>query len=144
MQKLINPGGQDLEGNRLQCLSKAYPETVALLSKPNAATAHAAFKAYQRETLALTGNLIGTLERSAFMDAARALTAADRRKNSAFDVAFELMAGWHVRGYRLMTPEDRADALKTLGLNYTPEAIRKKCSRLKLPAARKHGRSAIK
>jgi hypothetical protein len=143
-QKLMTPAGPDFKESQLRCLSKAYPDTVALLSKPGAAKTHAAFKAYQRETLKLTGELIGTQAKSAFEEAAKALTTADRRKSSAFDVAFELVAGWHLRGYRLMTPEDRADALKTLGLIYTPEAIRKKCARLKLSSARKRGRPANK
>lgn len=36
-QKLMTPAGPDFKESQLRCLSKAYPDTVALLSKPGAA-----------------------------------------------------------------------------------------------------------
>jgi hypothetical protein len=143
-QKRIAQSEASLKKSQLQCLSKAYPETVALLSKPDGATSQAVFEAYQREVIELTGEPIQQVEVSAFQAAVKAWQNFKRRKNSAFDaVSFELVAGWHLRGYSRMTPEDRAEAVKKLGLgSLTGEAIRKKCQRLRLPATRKAGRPA--
>ena len=116
-QKRTAQSGPSLKESQLRCLARAYPETVALLSEPEPVNSQSAFEAYQRETMALTGVLVDTLQPSAFRKMARVLINADRRKTPAFDaVGFELVAGWHLRGYNKMTPEDRVDALKKLGL----------------------------
>jgi hypothetical protein len=127
--------------SQLKVLSKAYPDTVVFLTNPKVANAEAAFAAYQRETLALTGHLVGALSKTEFKKAARVLRNASRRKNLALNaVEFELVAGWRLRGYDRMTPKGRFDALKQLGLEVsTPEAVRKICERLKLPSVRKRG-----
>lgn len=128
--------------SQLRCLSKAYPLTVAILKKPDTAPAGAAFTAYQRETLALSGTLVGTLDKDAFLKTAKVLTKASRRKNPAINaVAFELVAGWCLRGYDRMNPKQRLEALKHISIigNVTPDAVRKICDRLKLPAVRKRG-----
>ncbi len=129
--------------SQLKVLSKSYPETVAFFANPNPDKAEAAFAAYQRETFALTGHLSGTLNKSEFLKTAKALKNAARRKNPALDaVEFEIVAGWGLRGYDGMTPTQRFEALRKLGLDpVSPEAIRKMCERLKLPSARKRGAS---
>jgi hypothetical protein len=126
--------------SQLKVLAKSYPETVAFFGSPNPANANEAYAAYQRETFALTGTLIGTLNKSEFLKTAKALKNAARRKNSPQnDVEFQLVAGWR-RGYDRMTPQQRYAELKRLGLKPTsPDAVRKICERLKLPSARKPG-----
>ena len=126
---------------QLKVLSKAYPETVAFFAKPDAANASAAFAAYQRETLALTGHLTGSLDKVEFAKAAKVLLNASRRKNPALnDVEFQLVAGWRLRGYDRMTPQQRFDDLKSIGLQPSSAgAVRKICERLELPSQRKPG-----
>lgn len=127
--------------SQLKVLSKSYPETVGFFTKHEQTTVDAMFKAYQRETLALFGTLVGTLDNTEFKKAAKGLLNASRRKNPARDaVGFELVVGWRLRGYDRMTPLERFNALKQLGLGVsTPEAMRKICERLKLPSVRKRG-----
>lgn len=127
--------------SQIKVLSKSYPETIAFFTKPETATIEAIFKAYQCETLALYGTLIGTLGKTEFQKAAKGLLNASRRKNPARDaVSFELVVGWRLRGYDRMTPKTRFEALKQLGFEVsTSEAIRKICERLKLPVVRKRG-----
>ena len=131
----------NLSAIQLKVLSKAYPETVAFLAKPDAGNAAAAFAAYQRETLALTGHLTGSLDKDEFAKAAKVLINASRRKNPALnDVEFQLVAGWRLRGYDRMTPQQRFDDLKNIGLQpASPDAVRKICERLELPSQRKPG-----
>jgi hypothetical protein len=131
----------NLSAIQLKVLSKAYPETVAFLAKPDAGNAAAAFAAYQRETLALTGHLTGSLDKVEFAKAAKVLINASRRKNPALnDVEFQLVAGWRLRGYDRMTPQQRFDDLKNIGLQpSSPDAVRKICERLELPSQRKPG-----
>jgi hypothetical protein len=85
--------------------------------------------------------MVGTLDKVEFKNAARALLNASRRKNPARDaVGFELVVGWRLRGYDRMTPRERFEALRQLGLEVSsPEAVRKICERLKLPTVRKRG-----
>ena len=122
-------------------LSKAFPETIAFLANQKTGNADDVYAAYQRETFALTGNLIGILDPKEFAKTAKALKNAIRRKHAAFNpVEFELVAGWRLRGYDRMTPQQRYDALKSLGLDLvSPDAIRKTCERLKLPSVRERG-----
>ena len=132
---------QDLIKIQLKVLAKSYPETISILANPNPANADAVYAAYQRETFALTGHLEGTLNKSEFLKTSNALKNAARRKNPAIDaVMFQLVAGWRFRGYDQMTPQQRYDALKALGLEpASPESVRKICERLKLPSIRKRG-----
>lgn len=129
--------------SQLRVLSKGYPETIAFFTNQNNTNtdANAVFKAYQRETLALFGTLVGTLGSTEFKKVAKGLLNASRRKNPAWDaVGFELVVGWRLRGYDRMTPQERFCALKQLGFDVsTPEAVRKICERLKLPTVRKRG-----
>ena len=138
-----SPGqsGAELKEMQLKVLSKAYPTTVAYLQKPDKKNAEAAFLAYKQETLAVTGQLIDTLTKSEFEEVAKILRNAARRKNPPInDVEFQLVVGWRLRGYDKMTPDQRFDALKALGLKpSSPESVRKICERLKLPSARKPG-----
>jgi hypothetical protein len=131
----------NLTQSQLKVLSKAYPETVAFLANPNMANTEAAYAAYQRETFALTGQLVGTLNKTEFEKTAKALKNASRRKNEALNsVEFQLVAGWRLRGYDRMTPKQRFDDLKSLELEpASPEAVRKICERLKLPSVCKRG-----
>jgi hypothetical protein len=123
--------------NQLLCLSRPYPRTVELLRQGG--SAEETFQCYQIETLALAAAAMG-LSKSAFQQARKALLDAARRQYSRFDeIGFELVAGWKLR-YQAMTPADRAAALKSLGFgSHSPEAIRKKCERLRLPPARRRG-----
>jgi hypothetical protein len=132
---------QSLTKSQLRVLSKSYPETVALFTNPEKTMGDAVFKAYQRESLALFGTVVGTLDKVEFKNAAKALINASRRKNPVRDaVGFELVVGWRLRGYDRMMPKERFDALKQIGLEVsTPEAVRKICERLKLPPVRKRG-----
>jgi hypothetical protein len=134
----------DLKEMQLKVLSKIYPETIAFLQGPNPANPGEVFTAYQRETLAHTGHLVGTLDvanKSELSKTAKAIKKASRRQYTALNAAdYELVAGWRVRGYDKMTPQQRFEKLK--GLNLAPasvEAIRKTCERLKLPSLRKPG-----
>jgi hypothetical protein len=131
----------NLTAMRLEVLAKAYPDTVAFLKNPNPANAEAVFAAYQRETFVLTGRMDGTLPDSERLKTAKAMINAIRRKNPAInEVEYQLVAGWRLRGYDRMTPQQRYDDLKSLGLQpASPEAIRKICERLKLPSQRKPG-----
>ena len=130
-----------LTQSQLKVLSKSYPETIAFFTKSRTATVDAIFKAYQRETLALFGTTVGTLDKAEFKKTAQVLLNASRRKNPARDaVGFELVVGWRLRNYDRMTPQERFDALKQRGFEVsTPEAVRKICERLKLPSVRKRG-----
>ena len=132
---------QTLIQSQLKVLAKSYPETVAFFTNPKHGNAQEAYAAYQRETFALTGQLEGTLNKTEFVKTAKALKNAARRKNPALDaVEFQLVSGWRLRGYDRMTPQQRYDNLKSLGLApASPEAVRKICERLKLPAVRKPG-----
>ena len=125
-----------LLNSQLEVLAKAYPDTVELLKNPDPSKINEIFAAYQRETLALTGTLIGTsLDKSEFMKTALALMNSARRKNPGINpIMFQLVAGWRHCGYDRMTPEQRFKDLKARGLQpSTPDAVRKMCERLKLP-----------
>jgi hypothetical protein len=133
--------GAELSTSQLKVLSKAYPKTIAYLQSPDKKNLEPAFSAYKQETLAVTGRLVETLSKSEFDSVAAILRNAARRKNPPInDVEFQLVVGWRLRGYDKMTPEQRFEALKELGLKPpSPEAVRKICERLKLPSARKPG-----
>jgi hypothetical protein len=136
--------GLDLREIQLKVLSRIYPETIALFQSPGPADAEAIFAAYQRETLAQTGQLVGTLDverKNELLQVAKTLQKVSRRQYPALNaVEYELVAGWRVRGYEKMTPKQRVESLKRLKLSPTsPDAVRKICERLKLPTVRKPG-----
>lgn len=136
-------GSAALKESQFQVLSKSYPETVKLLKTAKSKDARAVYESYQRESFALTGKMAGalTFTEEQFMATAKAMANKKRRKNRGTDpIDFELVAGWFMQGYSEMTPDQRYAALRNKGLNpASPEAIRKACTRLKLPPKRKPG-----
>ena len=132
-----------LRESQFLVLSKLFPETIRLLKSHDPKNRQAAYEAYQRENFAITGKMDGHLSfnEEQFKATANALVNNNRRKNKGLDpIDVELVTGWFIRNYSGMTPEQRAIALKSRGLNPpSAEAIRKICTRLKLPAARKPG-----
>jgi hypothetical protein len=131
--------------SQLLFLSKSYPETVGFLKNPKAGNADAAYAAYQRETLVVTGQLDGTLDKDQYKQTARQLENASRRKLPEQNpVEYELIANWKLRGYDAMTPDERFNNLKRLGFEpVSPEAIRKTCERLKLPTKNRNDSEAL-
>lgn len=134
---------QCLQISQLLVLSRVFPETVKLLLNPIGVSHADAYAAYQRD-LVMSGRKTDellTLTHAQLIEIAKSINKKRRQEQNGVDeIEYELVAGWFFRGYANMTPEMRAEALRTRGLSPpSGDAIRKMCKRLKLPSIRKPG-----
>lgn len=141
LDKTMPPIDRDMVKSQLLLLSKSYPDTIAFFEKPEIANIDALFKAYQRETFLNYKTLNGSFDDVEFELVAKAMQKLSRRTKPTRDaIEYELVMGWRLRGYDKMTPQERVQHLRNLGLKpMSAEAVRKTCERLKLSTLRKPG-----
>lgn len=130
--------------SQLLVLSKAFPESVKFLQKKEKSPPQEVYDAFKRDVFALTGKTEEQLllNQNQFEELTKRIRKNQRNKQKGIDpIEYELVGGWFFKGYANMTPEQRGDALKKLGLNPPSSgAITKICLRLKLPRVRKPGK----
>jgi len=135
-----------LRESQLIVLSKAFPETVWFMRNGHGGKPRDVYAAYQRDMFTLTGKMFEplTFNQEQFWKAVTSFKnrRRNRKKDRGIDpLEYELVTGWFFRGYGKMTPNNRVAALKARGFRQIPssEAIRKICTKLKLPSLRKPG-----
>jgi len=131
--------------SQLIVLSKVYPETAKVFINKAANAPEKVYEAFLRDNYIITGQLPVSIpfNQEQLNKIIRSAMRIKRGgKNSLDPIEVELVTGWFLKGYANMTPPDRQKAMAALGLNPpNADAIRKICSRLKLPAMRKPGKN---